>query len=130
MLPSIWPGDVLLIRRADPANMELGDLVLYAREKSFVVHRIVRKYGDRLVTRGDALCVDDEPVPFSVVLGKVAMIERRGAQLIPKNKLQGPAEFLSLLVRHFDMLKGLALRLNSLRLKLDRAGISRETGAA
>jgi signal peptidase I len=130
MLPSIWPGDVLLIRRAAPADMEPGDLVLYAREGGFIAHRIVGKYGDKLTTRGDALRVDDDPIPFSQVLGKIAMIERSGAQFAPKEQLKGPARLLSLAMRYFNPLKALALRLNSLRLKLGRARSDRETATA
>ena len=127
MVPSLWPSDVLLIRHAAPADMEPGDLVLYARGGSFVIHRIVKKDGDKLTTRGDALRVDDEPVPFSQVLGKVAMIEHSGAQFVPQKTPEGPERLWSLLMRHFAPLKTLALRLNSLRLKLDRARSNRET---
>jgi signal peptidase I len=127
MLPSIWPGDVLLIRRAAPADMEPGGLVLYARNGGFVVHRIVRKNGDMLTTRGDALREDDEPVPFSQALGKVAMIERSGAQFAPREKLKRPDRLLSLLMAYFAPLKAFALHLNSLRLKFDRAQSNRET---
>jgi hypothetical protein len=127
MLPSIWPGDVLLIRRAAPADMEPGGLVLCARKGGFVVHRIVRKDEDMLTTRGDALREDDEPVPFNQALGKVAMIERGGAQFAPREKLKLPDRLLSLLMAYFAPLKAFALHLNSLRLKFDRTQSNRET---
>lgn len=130
MLPSIWPGDVLLVRRAAPADMSPGDLILYAREGDFLVHRIVKKGEDTFTTRGDSLRVNDEPVPFSQALGKVAMIERSGAQFAPKEKLEGPARFLSWLMRYCAPFKAFALRLNSLRRKLDRARGDRETVVA
>src|ERR1017187_7221058 len=130
MLPSIWPGDVLLILRTPPADIEPGDVVLYAREGGFLAHRIVKKEKDTFTTRGDSLRADDEPVSFRQVLGKIAIIERSGVHFVPKNKLRGPARLLSLLMRYFNPLKTLTLRLNSLRLKLGRALSNRETETA
>src|ERR1035441_180619 len=126
MLPSIWPGDVLLIRRTPLAEMGLGDLILYASDSGFIVHRIVKKDADTFTTRGDSLRVDDQPVPFSRVLGKIAIIERNGVSFAPKDKLRGIEKILSLLIGYFTPLKVLAFRLNALRLKVARTDHNKE----
>ena len=126
MLPSIWPGDVLVIQRTPVAGMGLGDLILYASDSGFIVHRIVKKGADSFTTRGDSLRVDDQPVPYGRVLGKIAIIERNGVSFAPKDKLRGIERILSLLIGHLTPLKALALRLNALRLKLDRADHNKE----
>jgi hypothetical protein len=41
MLPSIWPGDILEVRRQSAAEICPGQLVLFARGGGLVAHRVV-----------------------------------------------------------------------------------------
>ena len=63
MLPSVWPGDLLTVRRQSFSEFRRGQIVLYERGASenadLVAHRIVDFSGDcsgrQLITRGDSL---------------------------------------------------------------------------
>lgn len=78
MLPSVWPGDVLTVRRRSPAELLAGGIVLCYRNGGFVAHRLVGKRGDHLVTRGDAHTFEDTPFRSEDVLGEVVGIQRGG----------------------------------------------------
>jgi hypothetical protein len=49
-----------------------------------VVHRVVGRSGDLVITRGDRLRHPDAPVPAAEILGCVAAIERRGRRIAPR----------------------------------------------
>jgi hypothetical protein len=120
MLPSVWPGDILLIHLAEFSGLRTGDLLFYARNGGFVVHRVVGKNVDAVITRGDALAQDDDPVAPSRVLGKVAVIERGRARFVPKEKLTSAQRLLRSLICRYDGFRVLLLRLNALRLRFNR----------
>jgi hypothetical protein len=121
MLPFVWPGDILSIHRAAHADLQRGELVLFTREDGFVVHRVVAKSGDSLITRGDSLDSNDPPVSPNQVLGRVVAIERGGFRLSPPGGINCRQGFLLFLIRRCSPFKILMLRLCSLRLKLHRA---------
>ncbi len=74
---SMWPklkrGDIVFIRglSADKTDLQLGDIIVYRNERGFTIHRIVKLEEDRLVTRGDANNVDDTPIEYGQIVGKV-----------------------------------------------------------
>ena len=80
MLPTVWPGDLLTIRRQPLSCVLPGALVLYTRHNRFFVHRVLRKFVrdgyPMLLTRGDALPQADPPVSPQEFLGAVIAIER------------------------------------------------------
>ena len=80
MLPSLWPGDSLLIRRVRFTEITPGDLVLFARDERFFVHRVLKVADGRLLTRGDALPVPDPLVGPDELLGCVQLIARDGVE--------------------------------------------------
>jgi signal peptidase I len=83
MFPCMQPGDLLEIRR--PASpIQPGDVVVFQRQDRLVVHRVVGRTGDLLVTRGDRLRYPDAPVPLNGILGCVAAIERGGRRIAPR----------------------------------------------
>jgi signal peptidase len=109
MLPAVWPGDVLTIRRQGLEEIRPGDLVLSRREGRFVAHRVVQcgsgtlplsvtGYGQPatgyrpesgcaaslLITRGDRLRTPDPPVAAGDLLGRVVWIERGGRRVDPR----------------------------------------------
>lgn len=89
MLPAIWPGDVLVIERAEIGEVSVNDVVLCVREGvgRLFAHRIVRtqprRDGVQAITQGDALRVPDAPVSESHLLGKVTRIVRNGRHVRP-----------------------------------------------
>src|SRR5271157_2813723 len=87
MLPAVWPGDVLYVRRHDMAEALVGDIVLFGREGRLVAHRVVERTlcQDRIhwVTRGDSVGGNDAPVSSHELLGRVTAIERGSRRLTP-----------------------------------------------
>src|SRR3989441_6722993 len=97
MLPSVWPGDLLTVRRQSFSEFQSGEIVLYEREGAentltrpygpasprgdFVAHRIVRRNGRQLITRGDSLRRNDAPVDEEQVLGRVVCVTRNGRHI-------------------------------------------------
>lgn len=108
MLPTIWPGDTLLIDRAAAHEVCAGDIVLYNRNRGFVVHRVLaapecdQKAGT-LLTRGDAMPAPDPPLADSDLLGKVSFILRDGRCIEPRRTLRISERAVAALVRssHF-----------------------------
>ena len=95
MLPSVWPGDTLVIEKANSYTVSEGDIVLFGRDRRLFAHRVVTKcsYGadSRVVTRGDAMPAADSPVSEDELLGKVFLILRDGRSIEP-NKTLGFSE--------------------------------------
>ena len=86
MVPSLFPGDTLIIRRAAPEDACNGDVVLFARKGRFHAHRLVdRKMAAdgpiQLITRGDSLDKNDPPFSESELLGRVTAVLRRGKRI-------------------------------------------------
>jgi len=78
MLPFIWDGDVVLVTPTAPTSIVIGDVVCYETAPGrLFLHRIIRRDGDRFVTKGDALS-SAEVIEPTELLGKVVGIERRG----------------------------------------------------
>ncbi|THE65581.1 signal peptidase I [Salinadaptatus halalkaliphilus] len=80
MEPDISPGDVVIVEEADPALIEEGDVITYARSDAEipVTHRVidVREQGGEVAfqTQGDANPEPDtQLVPGENVLGSVAV---------------------------------------------------------
>lgn len=72
MEPAIGAGDVVILCRTDPAELEVGDVIQYQSDGCTVIHRIVEKDGDTFITQGDANNAPDlRPVEREQVLGRV-----------------------------------------------------------
>jgi signal peptidase I len=109
MLPSVWPGDVVTVRRRSPAELLTGRIVLCYRDQGFVAHRMVGRQGDRLITRGDSHLREDPPFSGEEVLGEVVSILRNGRPVDLT-----PAwwhRIFSWTLRHSDLCTRIALRL-------------------
>lgn len=77
MLPAIWPGDVVTIKRRHLSNLRAGEIVLAQRDGRLIAHR-VKSVGDRLITQGDSMPQCDPPFSQSEILGQVVSISRHG----------------------------------------------------
>lgn len=79
MRPTMTTGDMIVVRPADPAQIEVGDVILFrtsADPSTKIAHRVVEivDTGDSpaFVTKGDANeTADRSPVPAGRVLGRV-----------------------------------------------------------
>lgn len=85
MAPSILPGDVLSIRRAEIGEISVGDVILYSRNARLFAHRVIRRSGKSgepgLITRGDRLRHDDPWVSSTELLGRVISVGRGSRQV-------------------------------------------------
>jgi len=116
MLPSIWPGDVLLIESARSQQFEPGDVVVIRESSGLLIHRLICKNGC-WITRGDAMPQDDPPVRPGDVLGKVTKI-CRGTRAKSAKPLNFACRFIAFALCHSQLLRNLTLRL---RLALNRS---------
>lgn len=108
MLPSVWPGDILLVHKDDPRNARPGDVILFARGGRLFAHRVVEvrspksdvrcpesriprtepqvsspEFPIEFVTRGDSLDANDPPVSSQEFLGRIVAVERDTAHHAP-----------------------------------------------
>ncbi|HTC62580.1 MAG TPA: S24/S26 family peptidase [Candidatus Saccharimonadales bacterium] len=86
MVPSVLPGDMVLIQRAALEEILPGEIAVFLREGRLFVHRVVERKklfveGNSnqelcLITQGDRQRECDLPVNSSELLGRVVCIER------------------------------------------------------
>lgn len=81
MIPAVWPGDILTVRRCDISEMHPGQIVLYRREEKLVAHRITCVRGDLLTTQGDSLPHEDPPIRESNIVGLAVLLVRNRRRL-------------------------------------------------
>lgn len=121
MLSSIWPGDVVVFEPCGPAEIELGDVLLYSAGNRLVVHRVIqiRRDHEEFVTRGDNQRVPDSSVNAGQVLGRAVFLRRAGRapQPILKSRSRA-AKFLSWFTARSNAICELALRLHVVRERL------------
>ena len=66
---NIHRGDYLLIVKQD--NYNVGDVVTFQINGNFITHRIIKKEGKRIVTKGDANNTEDDEINESQIIGKL-----------------------------------------------------------
>jgi signal peptidase I len=119
MIPSVWPGDLLLIRRQQMDQIYPGDIVLFARRGRLIVHRVVFKTDDpeapSLITQGDALRSQDSAISPAELLGKVSGILRSGEWIQPRRRLSFNARIMAMLVSRSGRAAGILSRLRARR---------------
>ena len=71
MWPALKQGDLVLIKGVDKQELAIDDIVVYSNENGFTIHRIVKLDENSLVTRGDANNVNDNPIKYEQVIGRV-----------------------------------------------------------
>lgn len=81
MIPAIWPGDIITVRRHEKGALRRGQIVLYSQERRLVAHRITYISGDFFTTRGDALLRDDPPINESDIVGQIVSLVRNGRSM-------------------------------------------------
>ena len=74
MWPALKQGDLVLIKNVKQNQLKIGDIIVYKNEQGFTIHRIVRLNKENLITKGDANNVEDKPVDYKEVIGRVVNI--------------------------------------------------------
>lgn len=77
MQPTIQDGDILHVQPVCCGELRKGDIVLSTDGTAYRAHRIVSfdRNNDVVVTRGDAGSLDDEPMRFEQIRGRVVSKE-------------------------------------------------------
>ena len=118
MLPSVWPGDVVLVHRRGMQQIHPGDIVLFTRHGKLIAHRVVFKTSDQelpsLVTRGDALRSQDSAIGPTQLLGKVSGVLRAGKWIEPPTRLSFSAQIMAMLVSRSGRTAGILSRLRAI----------------
>ncbi len=71
MAPLIKPGDVIIVQKVDPKDVQLGDIIQFRATDFYVVHRVIAKTEKQFTTKGDNNnAVDGSPVEYADVKGK------------------------------------------------------------
>jgi hypothetical protein len=103
MLPSLWPGETLIVERVRPDHVKVGEIVLVRREGTLRAHRLIGTAGDaknpQWITQGDALGVPDPPVAGEDLLGRVAYLIRAGRCIPVPAELSVVENLLAKIVR-------------------------------
>ncbi len=99
MEPTLGINDVIFVRETD--SYEVGDIVVYQSGQTLIVHRIIAKDGENLITRGDANNTADAPVERYAVKGEV--IAHIPAVGMAVNALKTPAGILIVLIAAFAL---------------------------
>ncbi len=78
MSPFIRNGDVLEVVPSK-GKINLGDVVFYCSSYgSPVVHRVIQRNKENIITKGDSVSGSDHSVLFKHVLGRVVAVEKNG----------------------------------------------------
>src|SRR3989344_1072105 len=85
---SMWPqlkqDDLILVKGVSGADVEVGQIIIFRNSKGFTIHRLVRREDDpdapdraggKLITKGDANSVEDQPILEEDVIGRVVYIQ-------------------------------------------------------
>ena len=69
MEDGIHAGDYILIYKKK--NYNIGDVVTFKKDNYHVTHRIIKKNGNKITTKGDANNIEDEEINEKSIIGKV-----------------------------------------------------------
>jgi signal peptidase I len=104
MLPTVWPGDTLVVERVSPDQVRIGDVVVVARDGKLCEHRVISITEDsgnrQWITRGDALPVPDRPVLENELLGRASYLIRAGKRLAMPAELNLVEQLIAKIVQN------------------------------
>ena len=69
MEDNIHAGDYILIFKKN--NYKVGDVVTFKKDDYFITHRIIKKDGNKVITKGDANNTEDDEISTDNIIGKV-----------------------------------------------------------
>lgn len=70
MEPELKVNQLVIIKKTSPEECSIGDIIVYRRTKDLIIHRVEHKYGNMLVTKGDANSDIDPPFCEDKIVGK------------------------------------------------------------
>lgn len=69
MEDGIHAGDYILIYKK--TSYKVGDVVTFKKDGYYITHRIVKKKGQKVITKGDANNIEDDEMNVNNIVGKV-----------------------------------------------------------
>ena len=69
MAGTIDIGDLVIVEETQDVNV--NDIIVYRKDEDLITHRIVKKDGETIITKGDANNTEDDPITIQDVVGKV-----------------------------------------------------------
>ena len=117
MLPTVRPGDTLIVERVDRSVLIQGDIILVSRDRRLFAHRLLSKDVETagFLTRGDAMTSADPPVGDNQVLGRISFILRKGRCIEPSRTLSLPNRMVAKLARRSEMAARIIVGIHNLR---------------
>lgn len=96
MLPTIEDGEIVHVVPVAADMLRIGDIVLLRSGEQFKAHRIIRKHGQRFVTRGDAGVESDGEIRCDQILGRITAKETLSSRrLVRLDGMRARLEFLA-----------------------------------
>ena len=72
MSGTIEINDYVIVKNTD--NVQINDIITFTSNGELITHRLVNKYGDTYITRGDANTSDDYSISKKDIVGKVVVV--------------------------------------------------------
>ena len=110
MLPSLWPGETVLIEKRTLGLPSVGDIVLYEREGRFFLHRLVGVKAGFWITRGDAVGQEDPPVSADGMLGVLAGVRRGTEWVVVPKEMSAASQLVAAVLGSSRLLASVVLR--------------------
>lgn len=79
MTPTICTGDIVIVKKVNPSDIHVGDIVQYYSGEGYTItHRVIKiektPNGLIFITKGDANNVPDKPFKADRIIGKVVFV--------------------------------------------------------
>jgi len=105
MYPTLRSGDGLVLEPFEkPSQLNVGDIIVYSSsDKLFdVVHRVIKKEKDGVITRGDNNNkIDPDIVPYAAIIGIVLSAKRKNKIFKVRRGIYGLAIHKVMLLRKY-----------------------------
>ncbi len=115
MVPTIWPGDTLVIEPVRSSGVARGDIVLFSSNGRFVAHRVIADGKLQIQTQGDATLRPDAPLACIDLIGKVSLIVREGKAIPVTRTRSATGRAVSTLVGGSDITARVVVGVHGMR---------------
>jgi hypothetical protein len=115
MVPTIWPGDTLVIEPVRSSGVARGDIVLFSSNGRFVAHRVIADGKQQIQTQGDATLRPDAPMACTDLIGKVSLIVRDGKAITITRRRSATGRAVGTLVGGSDIAARVVVGVHEMR---------------
>lgn len=102
MKPTINPGDLVLVKKADVDTIKKGDIISFSKDGMTATHRVVAIEKDTVTTQGDSNNIHDNPIEKKYIIGKYLFkIPKAGYVFAFTSSIPGIILIVTLLICYF-----------------------------